>query len=66
MKFGLPQRYGEVKAIGAVVYNRLAREIGNAIHAMGVAFTEIPTLHRDAIIRFVLYRQAQMARARRE
>jgi len=63
MKFGLPQRYGEVKAIGAVVCNRLAREIGNAIHAMGVAFTEISTLHRDAIIRLVLYRQAQVARA---
>ncbi|MFQ5340565.1 MAG: flagellar brake protein [Anaerolineae bacterium] len=66
MAFELPRRHGEVKAIGAVVYNRLAREIGNAVHAMGVAFTEIPASHRDAIIRFVLYRQAQMARARRE
>jgi len=52
--------------MGVVVYSRLAREIGSAVHATGVAFTEIPASHRDAIIRFVLYRQAQMARARRE
>lgn len=66
MAFELPDGYGEVKAIGVVIYNRLAREIGHATHAMGVAFTRISSANREAIIRFVLHRQSQMARARWE
>lgn len=66
MVLELPDGFGEVKATGTVVGNRLAPEFGPGINAMRVAFTQISDAHREAIIRFVLHRQAQKARAKWE
>lgn len=66
MVLELPDGFGEVKATGTVVGNRLAPEFGPGIYAMRVAFTHIADAHREAIIRFVLHRQAEKARAKWE
>ncbi len=66
MVLELPDGFGEVKATGTVVDARLAPEFGIGISAMRVAFTLISRADREAIIRFVLHRQAQKARAKWE
>ena len=66
MVLELPDGFGEVRATGTVVGSRLAPDYGPGISAMRVAFTRISEAHREAIIRFVLHRQAQKARAKWE